>query len=378
MFSIPTAEECAQRARAAFRSYLKGSDAWLTRNNVGPTAKVVGGSSSEIYERLDYIGRQAFVLFAKGKYLEFHGADFGITRRPAAPSTGNLVLTATTDTSIAVGAQFIRADGVAMVATAAASVIGAGSCNVPVIASAPAAAGNSRSGSPFAILSGVTGSGASGATVAADENGLTGGLDVEPDGAPRTANLATLRGRILFRKRNPPHGGAPADYVIWCGEVPGVTRTFVERHWLGPGTLRVFPIFDGLFPGGVADQAHIDLVSAHIADLAPAAAQVTVVAPTPQPIPVAIRNLDPGTSAVQAAVLAELQDTVQRLGQVAGNDKAVASLPFLATPYSFAAIWADQAVANAVGNKRGFVSAPADDVPIATGAIPTLGPVAFL
>jgi uncharacterized phage protein gp47/JayE len=376
-FNIPKAEACLQRARAAFRSHLAGSDAWLSRNNVGPTAKVVGGSASDIYQRLDFVGQQAFVLFAKGKYLDYHGADFGITRRPAAPAAGTLALTATDAVSVANGAQFVRADGVVVAASAAVGLSAAGTLSVPVIASVAAQAGNARPGQPFTVLSGVTGPGAPAATVVVDGNGIVGGLDVEPDGAPRTTDLSTLRGRILFRKRNPPHGGAPADYVLWATTIPGVTRVFVERHWIGPGTLRVFPVFDGLFPGGIPDDAHVSLVRDYIATVAPAAAVVTVVPPTAQPIPVAVKNMDPNTEAVQAAVMTELADTVQRLGQVAGSDKPMASLPFLAVPYSFAAIWADQAVANASGNKRGIVLAPTADTTIASGAIPTLGPVMF-
>jgi len=70
---------------------------------------------------------------------------------------------------------------------------------------------------------GVTGDAATTATFAVDSNGLMGGLD----GEPYTTDLANFRGRILFRKRNPPFGGSPADYVQWCTNVIGVTRVFV-------------------------------------------------------------------------------------------------------------------------------------------------------
>ena len=378
-FAIPDAAACLQRARAAFRSYLPGTDAWLPVNNIGPTAKVLGGSSSEIYERLDYVGRQAFVLYAESVYLERHGADYGITRRPAAPAAGNLLLTATDVLAVANGAQFVRSDGVVVAAAAAATLSAAGVLTVPVIASTAANATNAQPGTPFTVLSGVTGPGVSATTVAADASGLSGGLDVEADGPPKSADLGTLRGRILFRKRNPPQGGCPADYVQWASSVPGVTRVFVERLYNGPGSVRVFPIFDTLFAatGGVADAAHIALVRNAIAAVQPAAALVTVTAPTPQIIPISASGVTPYTTPVANAIVAELADTFQRLGQVAGGDTAVPGLPFLATPYTFSALWVDQAIANAAGNKRAVVTAPTADVVIAPGSLPVFSVAAL-
>ena len=375
MFAVPSLDQCVQRTRAAFRAYLPGTDAWIWPNNVNPTAKVVGGAVFELHGRLDFIARQKFALTAGGKYLEDHGAEVGIVRKGAVPASGVVVATVAVGLAVAAGARFARSDGTVVAATAA--VAGTGALSIPVVAASAAAAGNSEAGTPLTALSGISGPGATTATFAVDAGGIVGGLDREQDGPFYSSDLATYRGRILFRKRNPPHGGAPADYVLWAGTVPGVTRVFVERHWLGPGTVRVFPVFDGLFPGGVADQAHVDLVAAYIATVAPAAAQVTVVAPAAQPIPVAVRGLVPNTVAVQAAVLAELADTMQRLGQVAGSDTPVPSLPYLATPFSFAAIWVDQAVANATGDKRGIVLAPTADPVIAAGSIPTVGAVAF-
>lgn len=372
MFAIPSAAECVQRARAAFRSFLPGTDGWVWPNNIGPTAKVIGGSASEIYQRLDYVGRQAFVLFAEGKYLEAHGADYGIARRPATPASGSLTVTTTDGLAVAAGAQLQRSDGVIVVAAAAASVTGAGTLSVPVIAATAARATNSQPGTPFTVLSGFSGPGASTATVVADEAGLTGGLDVEPDGLPKTTDLGTLRGRILFRKRNPPHGGNAADYVQWAATIPGVSRVFVERRFDGPGTVRVYPLFDDLFAaaGGVADDAHIGLVRDYIATVQPATAQVIVSAPAPQLVPITIQGITPETTAVETAIQDELADTFRQLGQVAGSDTPIAAMPYLATPFSFAALWVDQAVANATGNKRAIVLAPTEDVAVPAGSVP--------
>lgn len=374
MSFFPSLDDCTQAARKAFLAALPGANAWLSPNNVGPTAKVIGGAQWSIFQRLDYVGRQAFPLFAERSYLDNHGAQFGLARRLAQSATGNIVVTASAFINVAPGAQFARGDGAVFTASAAATLAGAGSVSVAVVGSA-GAAGDTAEGSPMTILSGVTGDGAGAATAAVDSNGLVGGADVEPDGAPRSSDLSTFRGRILFRMRNPPQGGAPADYVRWATSVAGVTRVFVERCWPAPGGVRVFPIFDGLFPGGIADSGTIAQVQAAIAAVAPADAAVTVVAPAAAIVAVTISNLKPSTTATQTAVRAELADAFQRLGRVAGGDSAVPGMPYLATPFSLQALWIEQAVANATGVISADVSV--SDVSIPSGSIPILGSVIF-
>jgi uncharacterized phage protein gp47/JayE len=375
IFPIPSLDDCVQGARSAFNAAMSGINAWLWPNNIGPTAKVIGGESWNVYNRLDYVGSQAFVLFAEKKYLDYHGAEFNLARKVATPSVGNVAITATDVLTIAGTAQFSRGDGVIFSATSAASLLSAGTVNVPVIGPAGQAS-NTQAGAPMTVISGVTGAGAVGATAAVDSNGLAGGADVEADGPIKTSDLSFYRGRILFRKRNPPMGGAPSDYVIWAAAVAGVTRVFVEPLWSGPGTVRVFPLFDGLFVGGVPDSAHILLVAAAIAPVEPAAAVVTITAATPQPINVLIANLNPPTAAAQASVLAELADTFQRVGQVAGIANPNPALPFLATPFTFLALWIEQAVANAEGVIGADVTV--SDTLISTGSIPVIGTISWI
>lgn len=382
-FEVDDLDAWVQRARFSFRANMPGTDAWIFPNNVNPSAKVIGGSGWELDNRLDYVQRAAFALTAEGSDLDKHGSQINLPRKTASAASGNMAVTCTAAMAIAAGGQFQRADGIIFTALSAVSASMATTFSVPVLAATPAAAANSQAGTSFTIISGASGPGASSATAVADSSGLSGGLDVEADGAPFTSDLATYRGRILFRLRNPIQGGAPADYVTWAGQIPGVTRTFVERRWAGPGTVRVFPIFDELFAaaGGVADSAHIALVNNAIQALAPAGAVVTVAAPTAQPIAVTVQALTPSGSATQAAVAAELADIFQRLGKVAGADPAtaavLASMPFLATSFSFAALWAAQGVSEAAGETRAVMIAPTTDTSISIGNIPTLGALTF-
>jgi len=217
------------------------------------------------------------------------------------------------------------------------------------------------------------------AAIEVGATGIVGGADVEPDGDPYTTDLATFRGRILFRKRNPPQGGSAADYVMWGTELSGVTRVYVERAWSGPGTVRVFPVFDEEFAaaGGIAPAERIKDVRDHIAAYAPASAAITVSAPTSLPIDVEIVGLTPDITSVREAVLAELRATFRRKGRVAGADIPVQSMPYLATPLNWSRSWIWQAVANATGEEAHGILQPASDVTIPAGFIPVLGTVTF-
>jgi len=365
MFRIPTLGELVDQVRSAFRSELPGSDAWLEPNNITVTSKVLAGEMSQIHGRLDYISRQKFALTADSENLDRHAQEIGLARLPAATADGVVVFATTAATSVAVGAIVQRADGVTYRITRAGTIGGTGTLPLPAEAVTAGRSGNAVANLPLTLVSGVTGT----ATAAVGAAGFTGGADVEDDEA--------LRARVLFRKRNPPHGGSAADYVLWASAVAGVSRVFVERLWNGPGTVRVFPLAEDVNSSGIPSALLVAEVAAALEGLRPAGASVTVQAPTAYPIAVEISGLLPSTVAVREAVLAELRDAVRRESRVAGSDQPVSSLPFLATPAVFSRSWLWQAVANAAGESRHVLTAPAADITIPAGSIATLGTVSF-
>lgn len=374
-FNIPTLDGLLKRTRESFRANLPGSDAWLWPNNIYVSAKVIAGAVYEIFGFADYIAKQKFALTADSENLDLHGQEVGLARKPAQPAGGSITLATEGDCSVDAAALFSRLDGVRYRATAAVSRTGAGDLSVPVVASTDGAETNAAAGTQLDILSGVTGA----ATAEVDADGIAGGADTEPDGAPFTSDLATFRGRILFRKRNPPHGGAPADYLTWCGEVSGVTRVFIERRWNGPGTVRVFPLMDGLYANGIPDAAGLARVRDYLDGVAPSGVVVTVVAASAVPVDITVSGLSPNTTAVQEAALGELRDAFRRLARVAGDDNAdlVDVMPYLAVPTSLSRSWLWQAVANASGEARHALTVPSADITQAAGEIPVLGTVTF-
>lgn len=371
-FNLPTINDLVGRSRAAFRAVLKGSDAWVWPNNVYASAKVIGGVVFEAFGFIGYVQKQMFAFSAPDlESLANHGTEFNIPQNPAAPGSGNVIITDTGAVAVATDAVLQRADGVQFIVTTGGSIATAGSVTVPVVAAQDGLITNCDPGTNLEIISGVSGTAP---TAAVDSNGITLGADLE--------DIESWRARILFRKRNPPHGGSAADYVMWAGQVSGVSfeldrpTVFVERLWQGPGTVRVFPLMFELYANGIPSSADVQRVQDYIETVRPAGAKVTVAAPSAVPVDVTV-VLTPNTVAVQEAVLAELKDMFRRLSRVAGTDSQLGSMDYLAYPTSFSRSWIWQAVANAAGEQQCIVNSPTADVQLLPGQMATLGNVTF-
>lgn len=106
-----------------------------------------------------------------------------------------------------------------------------GSVVVNVEAEEPGTAGNLDASEVLTLVSPIPGIQAKGTS-----GGISGGANIEP--------IAQVLERLLFRKRNPPMGGAVFDYVAWCREVAGVTRAWAEDFYQGPSTVGYAFVFD--------------------------------------------------------------------------------------------------------------------------------------
>ncbi|EPN86143.1 baseplate J-like protein, partial [Pseudomonas syringae pv. actinidiae ICMP 19101] len=150
-------------------------------------------------------------------------------------------------------------------------------------------------------------------TVIAD--GLTGGIPQE--------SIELLRARVVRSYRVIPHGGNQDDYVTWALELPGVTRAWCVRRYMGPGTVAVFFMRDDEV-NPIPDAGQLAEMAAYIEPLRPVTADVYVLAPVQKPVVYTIR-LTPDTSAVRAAVEAQLLDLHNReagLGETCGPQSA--------------------------------------------------------
>lgn len=87
---------------------------------------------------------------------------------------------------------------------------------------------------------------------------LSGGAELEP--------VDEVLDRLLFRKRNPPMGGAPHDYVAWCREVSGVSRAWCEDAYQGGSTIGYAFVFDAredILPNVTDQQTMTDYIYRH-------------------------------------------------------------------------------------------------------------------
>lgn len=357
-FNIPTTLDLIERAARAFRSNLKGSDAKLWPNNVAVSAKVIGGAVWESFAFLDYISRQAFAATAEGRWIERHAAEYGMARLAATYASGQVTLSGDNSVVVPAGLGLIRADGVEYETTSG-GVIASGTVTVSARATSVGKAGNAAA-SVALTLTAALDRVQDGATVAAA--GIGGGSDTESD--------ESLRQRVLFRKRMPPHGGAAHDYVAWAREINGVTRVFVDPVTAGNErtSVGVWFLMDEHYTNGIPQVADVAAVAAHIDVLRPAGALVLVQAPAALSIAVTIDNLAPDTTAVRDAIRAELADLFRRSMRVST----------LTDPYTVrvSKIW--EAVSRATGEDSHSLTAPAADVVIANGQVPVLGTVSFV
>lgn len=363
-WQTPTLAGLIDRARKAFRAELPGSDAWIWPNNVTVSAKVIAGAVYELFGRLDWCMRQLFASTAEATYLDRHGYEIGLSRLPAAPAGGSVSFTATGAFALSAGALLEASDGQQFALSAAVSLAGAGTIEADVVAVATGLTGNLVAGTALTIVDGTAD-----VTAEVGSDGFADGADAESD--------ESYRERILFRKRNPPHGGAPADYVMWCKAVPGVTRVFVERTWLGAGTVRVFPLLDDLRTNGIPTAADLTRIRTFLDTVAPASAGLTLAAADPVAVNVLIQDLDPDTTDVREAIKSELASMFRRRGRVSGSDAGNAAMPYLATPFTLSRSWVAQAVSEAAGEDSHLLRRPTSDLIFSAGQIPVLGTVTY-
>lgn len=301
-FARPTLQTLIDRIIADINARLPGADARLPYSNLNVLAFAEGGAVHGLYGFIDWLSQQILPDTADAEHLDRWCSIWGVSRKAAAPATGNITLTGTTGATVPVGTLMQRADG-QQYQTTAVGTLAAGTATVATVAVTAGLAGTSTAGTNLNLVSPLAGVNAA-ATVAT--GGLTGGADVETDDA--------LRARLLARIQQPPQGGSANDYVTWALQVAGVTRAWVYPGELGAGTvtLRFVRDNDGTGAAIIPDAGEVAAVQAYIDALRPVTAQLTVVAPTSVPLNFQITGLTPSTSAVQAAVQAELQDLLLR------------------------------------------------------------------
>lgn len=309
---VPTLSELRTQVRDDFRARLPGADSLLPASNLRVIGDVYAELTFGLYAWQVSVVRDLMPDTAEGEWLDRRAELRSIQRKPASFATGAVSITGSVGAEVAEGAELRTASGV-LVRVTQGKVLGAGVNIVQAEAAASGAAGNLDAGVQLSFTSAIPGVDAA-ASVAA--GGLAGGADAESN--------ASLRARLLARLRRPPQGGAVSDYEAWALEVPGVTRVWVERGAMGPGTVTVRFMMDevraaeqGIPQGETASEysagsGDLQTVFDHIAEVRPVTADVFVVAPVAVPLDIEFAALSPDTPAVRAAIAAEIDDMLYR------------------------------------------------------------------
>lgn len=273
--------------------YVRGGKLWTI-------ARVIAGTAHTLYGALEYAVRQGFAHLADSLGVVQHATEWGLTRiAAAAADDGTLTFTGTPSTAVPSGTEVVRQDGVVYETTAAGVIGGGGSVALAATCQTSGATGNATSsdGTTYqlaAVISGVD----TAVTVGA---AFTTGADEE--------TIEELRARVLVRKRQPPQGGAAADYVAWAMEYTASAAVWVVANYLGAGTVGVYFVVDGSGAAIIPDAGDVAAVQALIdatdangnATRRPVTAAATVVAPTAVTEVFTIA-ISPDTAANRAAI----------------------------------------------------------------------------
>jgi uncharacterized phage protein gp47/JayE len=366
-FLRPTLAAIRQRIRGQFQARLPGADLTLRRSVLGVHADVLAGELWEEYGYLDYIVDQMLPDTATD-YLARFMAIYGLTPQGAIAAAGNVVFTGIASTPIPAG-TLVQASGGAQYATvAAATLVGAGTATVGVVATTGGSNTNQAGSTPLTMplaIPGVDGN------PSFDANGATGGADSE--------SQASQRQRLLARIQQPPQGGAPNDYVQWARSIAGVTRAWCLPLMNGPGTVGVTFMMDGR-SNPIPLSADVTAVQNYINSVRPVTAAVTVFAPAADTLALTIHGLLPNTAAVQAAIAASFQSLLQQKASPgAAPGISVFSGPgqALASPGLIAFADLDDAISQAAGVTYHLLTSPSADHTSAAGSIAVPGTITY-
>ena len=322
----------------------------LRQSDAQVLARTLSGAAFGLYGYLDWIAEQILPDTADESTLERIAAlRLNQARKAAVAASGTVSFTAAAGAVLDVDTVLQTSDGRSFKVTAAGTTH-AGLNTATVQAIDAGTLGNADAGLSLIAVQPLQGIGSTFTVLAP---GLTGGVARE--------TLESLRARVIRSYRVIPQGGSAQDYETWSLEVPGITRAWCRGNYLGPGTVGVFVMRDD-DPQPIPNAAQLAQVQAHIEPLRPVTADVYVLAPVMKPVAYQLR-LTPDTSAVRAAVEAQLRDLHNREAGLGDS--------LLLTHIA-------EAISTATGETDHKLTSPLADVTAATNQLLVFGGITWL
>lgn len=343
-FETPTLPVLVGRAQADL-----AGDA-LRRSDAQVLARAHAGVAYGLYGYLNWLADQILPDSADEETLERIAAlRLNEPRKPAQPASGPASFMAAAGGVLDVGTVLQAGDGRTYKVTAGVTTM-AGLNSTTLEAVDAGTLGNAEAGLQLTLVQPVEGI-ASTFTVLAP--GLAGGVAQE--------SVEALRARVVRSYRVIAQGGSADDYETWALEVPGVTRAWCRRNYLGPGTVGLFVMRDSdVVP--VPNPAQLAEVKTYIESPRPVTAELYVLPPVLVPVPYSIKAV-PDTSAVRAAIELQLRDLHQREAGL-GDTLLITHIR--------------AAVSGSTGETDHVLTTPVADVVAETNQILTLGVITWL
>lgn len=322
----------------------------LRRSDAHVLARTLGGTAYGLYGYLNWMADQILPDSADEETLVRMAAlRLNEPRKPAQSATGPASFMAAAGGVLDVDTVLQAADGRTYKVTAGVTTV-AGLNSTTLEAVDAGTLGNADAGLLLTLVQPVAGV-ASTFTVLAP--GLAGGVAQE--------SVEALRARVVRSYRVIAQGGSADDYETWALEVPGVTRAWCRRNYLGPGTVGLFVMRDNdVVP--VPNPAQLAEVKAYIETPRPVTAELYVLPPVLVPVPYSIHAV-PDTSTVRAAIELQLRDLHQREAGL-GDTLLISHIR--------------EAVSGSAGETDHQLTTPVADVVPATNQILTLGVITWL
>ena len=322
----------------------------LRQSDAQVLARTLSGAAFGLYGYLDWIVDQILPDTADDTTLERIAAlRLHQPRKAAQAASGSVSYTAAAGAVLDAGTLLQTSDGRSYTVTVGGTTSG-GTNIAPIQALDAGSLGNGDAGLTLFPVQPVQGIGN---TFTVLDPGLSGGVVAE--------SIESLRARVISSYRIIPNGGSAADYETWALECPGITRAWCRGSYLGPGTVGLFVMRDD-DPVPLPDDGQLALVQAYIDPLRPVTAELHVLAPVLVPVIYTLR-LIPDTTAIRAAVEAELQDLHDR--------EAGLGETLLLTHIA-------ESISSASGEQDHLLVSPSADVPAATNQLLTFGGCVWL
>lgn len=306
----PTLAELIARVESDFSTKFFGTAAALRRGVLRVLARVWAGVVYllHLYQAWKY--DQGFAHLADDDQLDRHGQEVGVYRKAPTYASGVVLFTGTEGSPIEQGTLVQTSAQVEYQTTADAVVEFGGTVSVTITALVAGVAGNLDAGSTVSLVTPLPGIDPDATTAA----GISGGSDLE--------GPEDYRARILYKKRNPPQGGADADYVIWATAVAPVTDAWVFPNFPEANSVTVRVANYNTSPP-VLTTDEVAGVLAYLTDRTrkPVTADVRVASVQPSAVAVAAQ-LRPLNASTQAAATAELENLFSAHGRDAGDPGA--------------------------------------------------------